>query len=117
MSERPGDDTKTRVEGLIDAASVVTTGHVSLVNREILTDALTQDLDAAAHQATGDRERLAKLEAQTQALADAVIAIADTGPSVAVAPAVEAVKAEMKEQATLPVAPLPGKYFKGRGNE
>ena len=102
--EQAGDDLKARVESLIDAASVVTTGHVSLVNRGILTDALTHDLDVAAHQALDDRERLDKLETQTQALADAVIAIADTGPSAAVAPAVEAVKAEMSVQ----VQPLPG---------
>jgi hypothetical protein len=96
--KQSGDDLKARVESLIDAASVVTTGHVSLVNRDILTDAVTHDLDLAAHQALDDRERLDKLETQTQALADAVIAIADTGPSAAVAPAVETVKAEMSVQ-------------------
>jgi hypothetical protein len=98
--ERPGDDIKTRVDVLIDAASVATTGHVSVVNRDVLTDALTHDLEVAAEQATGDRERLAKLETQTQALADAVIAIADTGPSPAVIPAVDAVKAKMSGQPT-----------------
>jgi hypothetical protein len=103
MSEqRTEDDLKARVESMIDAGSVVTMGHVSLVNREVLTEALTHDLAAADRQATGDRERLDKLETQTQVLADAVIAIADTGPSAAVAPAVEAVKAEMKPDATLP---------------
>jgi hypothetical protein len=101
--EPPGDDIKARVEALIDAASVHTTGDVSLVNRNILTESLTEDLDAAALQATGDRERLDKLEAQTQVLADAVIAIADTGPSPAVGPAVEAVKAEQTGQITSPI--------------
>ncbi len=101
--EPPSDDIKTRVEALIDAASVLTTGHVSLVSRETLTDAVTVDLTAAAHQATGDRERLTKLETQTQVLADAVIAIADTGPSVAVGPAVKAVKAEMSGPVPPPI--------------
>jgi hypothetical protein len=92
--KRTEDDLKARVESLIDAASVVTTGHVSLVNRDVLTEALTHDLSAAEDQATSDKERLDKLETQTRVLADAVIAIADTGPSLAVAPAVKAVKAE-----------------------
>src|SRR5688572_17086401 len=104
-NEPPGGDIKTRVEALIDAASVVTTGGVSVVNRETLTDALTQDLDAAAHQTTGDRERLDKLETQTRVLADAVIAIADTGLSVSVGPAVAAVKAERAGEDT----PAPSK--------
>ena len=111
------DGIKAQVESLIDAASVVTTSPMSLVNRTILTEALTHDLGVAADQVTGDRERLDKLETQTQVLADAVIAIADTGPSPAVAPAMEAVKAEMKRETTLPLAPFPGKYFDGRGNE
>jgi hypothetical protein len=105
MSEdQTGDDIKSRVEALIDAASVLTTGHVSLANRDTLTDALTHDLDTAAHQALDNRERLDKLETQTRVLADAVIAIADTGPSVAVAPAVQAVKAEMSVQ--VPPSPI-----------
>src|SRR5688572_5255053 len=104
MSEQtPRDEIKTRVKALIDEASVVTTGHVSVVDRDILTDSLTHDLDVAAHQTTGDRERLDKLETQTRVLADAVVAIADTGPSIAVAPDVEAVKAEMSQAKPLPI--------------
>jgi len=41
----------------------------------------------AADKAEIDTDRLAKVEAQTRVLADAVIAIADTGPSIAVGPA------------------------------
>jgi hypothetical protein len=74
--EQASDDLKARVESLIDGASVVTTSHVSLVNRNILTEALTHDLGVAADQTTSDKERLNKLETQTQVLADAVIAIA-----------------------------------------
>ena len=115
--EQADDDLKARVDTLIETASVVTTGHVSLVNRVTLSDALTHDLDAAAHQAPDDRERLHKLETLTRVLADAVIAIADTGPSPAVAPAVEAVKSEIGRDAILPPAPRRGKYFDRRGNE
>ncbi len=117
MTKEEADDLKAHAESLIDEASVVTTGHVSLVNRDTLTEALTRDLGAAADKAEIDTDRLAKVEAQTRVLADAVIAIADTGPSIAVGPAVEAVKAEMKPETTLPPALIPGKYFKGRANE
>ncbi len=114
--ESPGDDIKTRVEALIDGASVDSTNPVSVVNRTTFTESLAQDSGAAVDQATADRERLAKVEAQTRVLADAVIAIADTAPSLAVAPAVKAVKAEMKDEGTASVAPPPGKYFDGRRN-
>ena len=115
--EQAGDDLKARVEALIETASVVISGHVSLVNRETLADALMHDLDAAVQDAPDDRERLHKLETQTRVLADAVIAIADTGPSPAVAPAVEAVKTEIKGDVMPSVASLPGKYFDGRRKE
>jgi hypothetical protein len=114
--ESHGNDIKTRVEALIDGASVDTTGPVRVVNRTTFTEALKQDSGAADDQATVDRERLAKVEAQTRVLADAVIAIADTAPSIAVAPAVKAVKAEMKGEGTASFAQAPGKYFDGRGN-
>ena len=101
MSEdRAGNDIKARVESLIEAAEGAAIGHISPAARDNLTNALTYDLGVAADQATGDRERLDKLETQTRVLADAVIAIADTGPSVAVAPAVQAVKAEMSSHVT-----------------
>jgi hypothetical protein len=111
--DSPDADFKSRVEELIQAVSVVTTGNVSLVNRDTLAEALTHDLGVAANQAPIAQERLDKLESQTRSLADAVIAIADCGPSPAVAPAVEAVKAEMTGE-TPSVAPSPGEYFDRR---
>ena len=116
-NESPGDDIKTRVAALIDGGSVDTTGPVSVVNRTTFTEALTQDSGAADEQATVDRERLAKVEAQTRVLAEAVIAIADTAPSIAVAPAVKAVKAEMKGDATASVAPPPGQVLRRAGEQ
>ena len=115
--DSPGDDIQMRVEGLIAAASLVTTGNVSLVNRDTLAEALTHDLGVAADQSTTDRERLDKLETQTRVLADAVIAIADTGPSAAVAPAVDAVKAERTGEVIPPMTPSRGEYFDRRGKD
>jgi hypothetical protein len=58
-----------------------------------LVDAIKQDLDTLAHKEIDDEERLAKLEVQTQVLAEAVIAITKTEETLA--PAISAVKAEM----------------------
>ena len=58
-----------------------------------LIEAVAADLTAGADQAQHDEERLLKVEAQTHALAEAVIALADTIPAVEVA--VKAVKGEM----------------------
>lgn len=113
--ERPSDNIKARTEALIEIVEAAVGDIVSPRTRETLTDAITQDLAAANDQAMLDRERLAKVESQTRVLADAVIAIADTGPSVAVAPAVKAVKAEIK--ASSASTPAPGQYFDGRGND
>ena len=113
--ERPSDNIKARTEALIEIVEAAVGDIVSPRTRETLTDAITKDLGAANDQAMLDRERLAKVESQTRVLADAVIAIADTGPSVAVAPAVKAVKAEIK--ATSAFTPPPGQYFDGRGND
>ena len=63
----------------------------SEVDRHTLVMALVEDLDATAQ--LGAEERLAKVEAQTQVLAEAVIAISQV--SVGIAPAIVAVKAEM----------------------
>jgi hypothetical protein len=114
MSKESSGRIKTQAEALIDAASVITTGDVSLVHRATLTEAITEGVDAAAHQGTGDSERLDKLETQTRVLADAVIAIADTRPSPAVAPAISAVKVEMTGEVTPSVAASPGEYFDRR---
>ncbi len=66
-----------------------TEGLTSDAQRQKLVRAVAQDLGDHP----GPEDRLAKLEAQTQVLAEAVIAIAE--PSAAVAPAIQAVKIEM----------------------
>jgi hypothetical protein len=91
----------------MDAAGVGTTGRVSAADRATITDAITKDLDDATEQAANDRERLARVEALTRVLADAVIAIA-----AAVAPVVKAVKAEARDTAAPAVAQTRGTYFK-----
>jgi hypothetical protein len=100
--ERSGDDISVTAEALIQVAEAevraVGGRPVSPETRDTLTHALTRDLNVASDQARVVEERIAKIETQTQVLADAVIAIAATAPSVAVAPAVEAVKAEMSGQ-------------------
>jgi hypothetical protein len=113
--ERTAGDIKTKAEELFEGIEAAVGDIVSPRTREALTDAIQKVVSAADDQATEDRERLANLEAQTRVLADAVIAIADTGASVAVAPAVQAVKAEIKGEATPSFTSPRGTYFDGRG--
>ena len=64
--ERIGDDVKAHAESLIDAASVTTIARVSLAHRAALLEAIADDLDAAAHLAAGDGQRLERLETHTR---------------------------------------------------
>ncbi len=59
----------------------------------IIVAAIKEDLASADVDELNTEERMAKVEAQTQVLAEAVIAIAEV--PVGIAPRVEAVKAEM----------------------
>jgi hypothetical protein len=69
-------------------------GNVSSeLDRETLVAAVAEDLATVSATAGRDEERLAKVEAQTQVLSEAVIAIAEV--SVGIAPTIKAVKAEM----------------------
>ena len=106
--ERSGDDIRVTAEALIQVAEAEVRADggrpVSPETRDTLTHALTRDLNVASDRARVTEDRFAKIETQTRVLADAVIAIADTAPSVAVAPAVQAVKAEM----SVPVTPASG---------
>jgi hypothetical protein len=69
-------------------------GNVSSeLDRETLVAAVAEDLATVSATAGRDEERLAKLEAQTQVLAEAVIAIAEVSDGIA--PTIKAVKAEM----------------------
>jgi hypothetical protein len=65
----------------------------SAVDYETLVAAVSADLAAVTATAGRDEERLAKVEAQTQVLAEAVIAIAKVSDGIA--PTIKAVKAEM----------------------
>lgn len=67
---------------------------LSLADNASLIQAVGEDMHERADKSKLDEDRLAKVEAQTQALAEAVIAITDPGD--AIAPAVQAVKNEMK---------------------
>jgi hypothetical protein len=64
--------------------------HLSSAELAPLVHAVAEDMAAGADKATEDGERLAKVETQTRALAEAVIAITET--AAALAPAVKAVK-------------------------
>ena len=69
-------------------------GNVSSeLDRETLVAAVAEDLATVSATAGRDEERLAKVEAQTQVLAEAVIAIAEVSDGIA--PTIKAVKAEM----------------------
>ena len=69
-------------------------GNVSSeLDRETLVTAVAKDLATVSATAGRDEERLAKVEAQTQVLAEAVIAIAEVSDGIA--PTIKAVKAEM----------------------
>jgi hypothetical protein len=92
MAENDGDTSRLRAEELV-ADSERGLREVRSGVRRDLVNAVTKDL-TAADEATGDSEaRLAKLEMQTQVLAEAVLAITDTSP--AMTTAVQAVKDEM----------------------
>jgi hypothetical protein len=69
-------------------------GNVSSeLDRETLVAAVAEDLATVSATAGRDEERLAKVEARTQVLAEAVIAIAEVSDGIA--PTIKAVKAEM----------------------
>ena len=88
----PGDQLDRAVAMVSDA--VRQGGNVaSALDCETLVAAVSADLAAVTATAGRDEERLAKVEAQTQVLAEAVIAMAEV--SAGIAPTIKAVKAEM----------------------
>ena len=92
MADTP--PTVNRIKALeIAEASGARHPGLSQEQRSVLEHAIEQDLDASCQQAAGSEARLAKVEGQMHALADAVLAIAE--PSEAVNAAVEAVKGKM----------------------
>jgi hypothetical protein len=97
MPESPktptNESARERAEKAVDEAGELF--RLTPLDRQAIVEAVTEDLGVAADQLAADHDRIVKLEAQTHVLADAVVAIADTGPSVAVAPAIKAVKDEM----------------------
>ena len=64
--ERPSDDIRARAESLVDAAEADLGGILSPVAREALTDAIRQDLHAAADSARVIEARIVKIETQTR---------------------------------------------------
>jgi hypothetical protein len=68
-------------------------GMPSEADRRTMVTAIAEDLDATAETDLSTEARLTKVEAQTQVLAEAVIAISEV--PVGIAPTIEAVKAEM----------------------
>jgi hypothetical protein len=88
----PEDQLERAVE-MVRAAARESGSVASEVDCETLAAAVAADLAVVAATAGTDEERLAKVEAQTQVLAEAVIAIAQVSDSIA--PTIKAVKAEM----------------------
>jgi hypothetical protein len=92
---KTADDQARAVELVKDAfLEIPGAGLPPEVPLDALVTAVAQDLAVAADTAATDEARLAKVEAQTQALAEAVIAISEV--SAGVAPTIEAVKTKMK---------------------
>ncbi len=93
MSDDIPDEIKTRAAELVMKAADQADPGLSKAELGILVDALEQDLGTVSEKTTLDENRLAKLETQTRVLSEAVVAITETAYSLA--PAVQAVKAEM----------------------
>jgi hypothetical protein len=91
MTNAPNDDSKRRAETLVPPTSEGA-DQAATESRQNLVTAVSEDLQSHADHAAVDEARLAKVEAQTRGLAEAVIAIAN--PQVTVA-SVQAVKEEM----------------------
>ena len=88
----PGD-ARGKASELVRQATERNVGQVTSAEIVSIVDALEHDIVAAADSARIDEARISKIETQTQALAEAVIAMAETAATLA--PAVRAVKAEM----------------------
>ena len=91
------DDTpgtaETKAERPVREASDAEFIQASKAQAGILVEAVERDMTTLAEKVNDDGNRLAKLETQTQVLAEAVIAITKTDETLA--PAISAVKAEM----------------------
>jgi hypothetical protein len=94
MSETksPAEQANMAADVLRDAVRKTEWKLPSETQRENLIAAVKEDLAAGAVYRDETEQRLVKLEAQTEVLADAVIAIAEV--PVGVAPTIDAVKAE-----------------------
>jgi hypothetical protein len=98
MSNRqPHDNKRAKAASLVTAAESKARSDgdrlISLIARETVTEAVTQDLSAASDSAEVDEQRIAKVEAQTRVLAEAVIAMSE--PTERISDAVKAAKDEM----------------------
>ena len=93
MSEYHAGDSRDQASEAVRLASDHVDSPLSVAQLETMTQALEKDLDAMSDKVRVDEERLAKVEAQTRVLAQAVIAVTD--PADAIASAVRAVKDEM----------------------
>jgi hypothetical protein len=93
MPDDPGAQAKLRAEALVPPTPA---GSSPLrdASRDALVRALTADLQAGVAREALAEARLAKVEAQTRGLAEAVMAIADPAVTVAL---VQAVKDEMAD--------------------
>jgi hypothetical protein len=91
MSDEIQGDGHARASELVRKANA--RGELSGAQYALIANAVEQDLLGAADNAKVAEERLVKLETQTRVLSDAVVAI--TKGAETLAPAVQAVKAEM----------------------
>jgi hypothetical protein len=93
MSDETQADANARAVDLVREVAVQKGIQLSKIEVGVLVDAVQQDLGAESDDATCDKVRLAKVEAQTRVLSEAVVAITET--SEALGTAIRAVKDEM----------------------
>jgi hypothetical protein len=89
----PSKDATSQAVAHVKKVNDASTSALSNADMAPIIRAYAQDLGDASDKSAHDEARLAKVEAQTRVLAEAVVAITETADSLA--PAVKAVKDEM----------------------
>jgi hypothetical protein len=97
MSQKTTPTLRVQAEALITVTGQV--GNMSPAQREMIVDAIAEDLGVASDRQKAVEDRLAKLETQSRVGAEAVMAIASNAEAMAVA--AQAVQTEMSDAAPI----------------
>ena len=93
MSNEHSSDAKAAAVALVQGTTTNSTRALSHAQLAPIIKAVAEDIEVRVTKSVEDEARLAKVEAQTHVLAEAVVAMTETAASLA--PAVKAVKDEM----------------------